>query len=118
MGPTRHERSLTRRRVSLDGRTRRTMGLALFVCVGSLLDALGTLHHVHQGGEEANPVLALALTSGPWLFLLLKLGLTGVGVCALAVHHQVPLAQRGLQGLALSYGGVLLMHLALALRLV
>ena len=118
MGPTQYERSRTRRRASLDGRTRRTMGLALFVCVGSLLDALGTLHHVHQGGEEANPLLTLALTGGPWLFLPLKLGLTGVGVCVLAAHHQMLLAQRGLQGLTLSYGVVLLMHLVLVLRLV
>ena len=48
-------------RASIDGRTRRTLVLALCVGVGSLLDALGTLHHVHQGGQEANPVLALAL---------------------------------------------------------
>ena len=94
------------------------MVLARFVYVGSLLDALGTLHHVHQGGEEANPVLALALTGGPWLFLPLKIGLTGVGVCVLATYHQVPLAQRGLHGLALSYGGVLLLHLVLVLHLV
>ena len=118
MGPTQYERLLTRRRASRDGRTRRTRGLALVVCVGSLLDALGTLHHVHQGGEEANPVLALALTGGLWFFLPLKLGLTGVGVCVLVAQRQVPLAQRGLQGLVLSYGGVLLMHLVLVLRLV
>ena len=62
-------------------------------------------------------VLALALTGGPWLLLPLKLSHTGVGVCVLEPSHQVPLAQRGWQGLALSDGGVLLMHLAIVLRL-
>jgi len=103
---------------SVDSRTRRTVVLALCVCVGSLLDALGTLHHVRQGGQEANPLLALALTGGPWLFLPLKIGLTGMGVGVLVAHHQVLLAQRGLYGLTLSYGVVLLVHLALVLRLV
>jgi hypothetical protein len=63
-------------------------------------------------------LLALALTGGPWLFLQLKIALTGAGVCVLAAQHQMPLAQRGLQGLTLSYGVVLLVHLALVLRLV
>jgi uncharacterized protein DUF5658 len=99
-------------------RGRRTVVLALFVCVGSLLDALLTLSHLAHGGEEANPLLALALTHGTALFLQLKIGLTGVGVWVLATHHQCPLAARGQQGLALGYGTVLVYHLVLCWRLV
>jgi hypothetical protein len=101
-----------------DGRARRTVGLALFVCVASLLDARLTLDHLARGGEEANPVLALALTHGTALFLPLKIALTGAGVWILTAHHQVPLAARGLQGLALGYGAVLVYHLVLCWRLV
>ena len=63
-------------------------------------------------------MLALALTGGIALFLPLKIGLTGSGVWVLAAHQQWPLATRGLHGLALGYGIVLLYHLLLALRLV
>jgi|SoiMethySBSTD1v2_1073268.scaffolds.fasta_scaffold70493_1 formate hydrogenlyase subunit 3/multisubunit Na+/H+ antiporter MnhD subunit len=96
----------------------RTVTLAFFVCVGSLLDAFLTLGHLAHGGEEANPLLALALAHSPTLFLQLKIGLTGVGVWVLAAHQQLPLAARGLQGLALGYGTVLVYHLVLCWRLV
>jgi hypothetical protein len=96
----------------------RTVVLAFFVCVGSLLDALLTLGHLAHGGEEANPLLALTLAHSTTLFLQLKIGLTGVGVWVLAAHQQFPLAARGLQGLALGYGTVLLYHLVLCWRLV
>jgi hypothetical protein len=39
----------------VDVLARRTVVLALLVFGGSLLDALCTLRHVHQGGQEANP---------------------------------------------------------------
>jgi len=91
--------------------------LALLVFVGSLLDALLTLRHLQHGGQEANPWLALALTHGTPRFLQLKISMTGGGVWLLAAHQQFPLAQRGLHGLALSYGVVLVYHLVLCLRL-
>jgi len=80
------------------------VALALLVFVGSLLEAFLTLRHLHQGGQEANPVLTMALTYGTPRFLQMKIGLTGVGVWWLAAHQQFPLAQRGLHGLTLSYG--------------
>ena len=54
----------------------RSGGLAVLVYVCSLLDALCTLRHLQQGGQEANPLLALALAGGTSLFLHLKIGLT------------------------------------------
>jgi len=97
---------------------RRTLVLALGVCIGSLLDALLTLGHLAHGGTEANPWLARALTSSTAWFLLLKMGLTGAGVWILVAHHQCPLAARGLNGIALVYGAVLVYHLLLYVRLV
>jgi hypothetical protein len=46
----------------IDGLARRTAVLVLLVFGGSLLDAGLTLLHLEDGGSEANPVLALALT--------------------------------------------------------
>ena len=94
------------------------VALALLVFVSSLLDALLTLRHLQHGGQEANPVLTMALTHSAQRFLQLKIGLTGVGVWVLAAHQQFPLAQRGLHGATLGYGVVLLYHLVLCLRLV
>ena len=94
------------------------MVLALLIFVSSLLDALLTLRHLYHGGQEANPLLAMALTNSTLLFLQLKIGLTGVGVWWLAAHQQFPLAQRGLHGLTLSYGVVLVYHFVLYLCLV
>ena len=98
---------------SESARTRRTLVLALCVCIASLLDALLTLDHLARGGEEANPVLALALTHSTTRFLQLKIGLTGAGIWILVAHHQCPLAVRGLYGIALVYGTLLVYHLLL-----
>ena len=68
--------------------------LALFVLAGSLLDALLTLRHLHQGGSEANSIMHLALTHSQTLFLAVKIGLTGAAVWVLAAHQQWPLALR------------------------
>jgi hypothetical protein len=96
----------------------RIVGLTVFVCVGSVLDALFTLLHLEEGGGEANPLMAVALAYGPICFVALKLVLTGGLAWVLAGHQQFPLAVRGLYGLALSYGAVLVYHLALVWRLV
>jgi hypothetical protein len=109
---------MLRHYTSVDSRAQRTVVLVLCVVVGSLLDALLTLSHLAQGGTEANPWLARALTHSTARFLQLKMGLTGVGVWILAAYHQCPLAARGLYGLALVYGAVLVYHLLLYVRLV
>ena len=102
----------------VDGLAWPSVVLALLIFVSSLLDALLTLRHLYHGGQEANPLLAMALTNSTLLFLQLKIGLSGVGVWWLAAHQQFPLAQRGLHGLALGYGVVLIYHFVLSLRLV
>jgi Domain of unknown function (DUF5658) len=96
----------------------RVVGLAVLVYVCSILDAPLTLRYLHNGGGEANPLLRLALVHSQTLFLALKIGITGAAVWFLAAHQQWPLAVRGLHGLALGYGTVLVYHLVLSLRLV
>jgi hypothetical protein len=113
----RRQRSVRRaaegHRVSGNGPPLRVVGLILCVLVGSLVDALLTLEYLRRGGSEANPLMALALTYGPAAFLGLKMGLSGVGVWVLAAHQQVPLALRGLLGLAVVYGLLLVCHVVL-----
>ena len=54
------------------------VGLAVLVCVCSLLDALLTLLHLEGGGCEANPLMHVALAHGTTLFVVLKLSITCV----------------------------------------
>jgi hypothetical protein len=96
----------------------RIVGLAVLVCVSSVLDALLTLLHLEDGGCEANPLMYMALAHGPTLFIALKLSITCVAAWFLAAHQQFPLAYRVLHGLALGYGVILHYHLALVLCLV
>jgi formate hydrogenlyase subunit 3/multisubunit Na+/H+ antiporter MnhD subunit len=100
-------------RAAVDGPTPRVVGLVLCVLVGSLVDAVLTLEHLQRGGSEANPLMALALTYGPTAFLGLKMGLSGVGAWVLAAYQQFPLALRGLHGLAVVYGLLLVCHVVL-----
>jgi len=96
----------------------RIVGLTVLVCVSSLLDALLTLLHLENGGGEANPLMYMAIAHGTTLFVVLKISITCVAAWFLAVHQQFPLAYRGLHGLALAYGVLLVYHLALVLHLV
>jgi Domain of unknown function (DUF5658) len=102
----------------VDGLAWRVVGLAVLVYGCSILDALLTLLYVQDGGGEANPVMQLTLAYGPTVFVALKLSLTGVAVWWLAAHQQWPLAARGLYGIALGYGAVLVYHLVLCWRIV
>ena len=102
----------------VDCLARPTVALAFLVVVGSVLDALLTLLYLQEGGSEANPLMDLTLAHSQTLFLALKIGITGPAVWFLAAHQQWPLAARGLSGLALGYGAVLVSHLVLAWRVV
>lgn len=103
-------------RTSVDTLAGRLVTLTVLIAVASGLEALFTLRHIQAGGSEAHPLMALALAAGPTGFVALKLGLTGMAVWWLAVHQQFPLAVRGLRGLrglALASGLVLVSHLVL-----
>jgi Domain of unknown function (DUF5658) len=79
----------------------------------AIVDAGLTLRYLEQGGREAHPVMALALTHGAALFMGLKMMLTGLGAWLLAAHQQFQLALCGLYGLAIGYEVLLCYHLLL-----
>jgi hypothetical protein len=76
----------------------------------SILDALFTLLYLERGGNEANPLMALALNLGVTTFVGLKMGLTGIGTVLLALHQNFRLGLRGLYGIVLIYLFLLVYH--------
>ena len=86
------------------------VALVLWVTVCSALDALFTLIYISNGGAEANPVMALALTYGTSTFVNLKMGITCLGVWMLSAFQYVPLASLVLQSLTLIYLGIMGLH--------
>ena len=87
--------------------------LALLVFGLSLLDAELTLQHLHDGGRELNPLIALVLTHSITAFVWIKTGVTGLGTWLLAAHQHFPVTYIGLHGLVLVYGLLLVYHLVL-----
>lgn len=68
----------------------------------SSVDAYLTLRMVAEGGEEANPVMRLALSLGEGSFVVVKTTLTLVGLALLSLHKTWPL---GRACLWLAFGG-------------
>jgi Domain of unknown function (DUF5658) len=91
----------------------RVIVLVFFVVLCSALDALFTLMHVQQGGDEANPIMAMALDQGMTSFVGAKMALTGLGAVLLALHQHFWLGICGLYALALIYASLLIYHLIL-----
>jgi hypothetical protein len=87
--------------------------LVFFVVLCSALDALFTLMFVQQGGDEANPIMAMALAQGMTSFVGAKMALTGLGAILLALHQQLWLGILGLYALTLIYASLLVYHLIL-----
>jgi hypothetical protein len=83
------------------------------ITVFSVLDALFTLLYINRGGGEANPLMDFALQLGPTMFLLIKMGLTGIGVTILALHQNFRAGLRGLYGIYCLYMLLLGYHGAL-----
>jgi Domain of unknown function (DUF5658) len=100
-----------------DNLARRVMVLAVFVYGCAILDALFTLLSLHTGGAEAPPLIRRTLVQSPALIFAVKIGISGPAVWFLAAHQQWPLAVRGLYGLAVGYGAVLVSHLVVCWRL-
>lgn len=80
------------------------------ITVCSILDALFTLLYLERGGNEANPIMALALSLGITTFVGLKMGLTGLGTVLLALHQNFRLGLRGLYSIVLVYLFLLAYH--------
>jgi len=90
--------------------------MLLFTVVGaSVLDALLTLLFIQDGGQEANPLMAVLINNGGAQFVGIKMTLTGLGAWFLAAHEYFPMAYNGLCMLAVGYVGILLIHAAILL---
>ena len=97
----------------VDQPSKEIVALSLLTVILSVLDALFTLLHLEGGGREVNPVMGLALAAGVSCFLVLKIGMTGLGVVFLAVHQNFRLSRIALHGVALAYSALLAYHSAL-----
>jgi hypothetical protein len=82
--------------------------LAVVMLALSVVDAFMTVTLLSGGAEEANPLLAFALNTHPYLFSIVKMALTGGSVVLLVVvarnrlFNLVP-GRRVFQGLVLAY---------------
>ena len=93
--------------------TPRVVVLVTCVLVCSVLDAYFTILHIQDGGQEANPLMALTLSYGYTPFVSIKMVLTGAGAWVLAAHQQFPLALHALYSLTCLYLALLVYHLSL-----
>lgn len=90
--------------------------MLLFTVVGaSVLDAFLTLLFIQDGGQEANPLMAVLINNGEAQFVGIKMTLTGLGAWFLAAHEYFAMAYNGLHVLAVGYVGILLIHAAILL---
>jgi hypothetical protein len=99
----------------VDCPSQRVVLLLFAVLICSVLDALFTLLFLERGGEEGNPLMALALSQGTAVFVGLKMALTGLGAWYMAAHQHFPVAFKGLHVLAGGYALLLFIHAALLL---
>ena len=94
-------------------------GIVKAVLVLNLLDALFTLLWVHAGlASEANPLIAELVNENAVGFVLVKLGLVGLGSWLLWNRQQRPIAVISIVAAFIVYYFVLLYHLQYASGLV
>jgi uncharacterized protein DUF5658 len=67
------------------------MFLSLVMLALSIADAFLTVTLLNGGAEEANPLLAIFVTSHPSMFAAVKMGLTGVSIVLLVAVAQTRL---------------------------
>src|SRR5262245_42621078 len=86
-------------------------GCALVVGL-SIADAYVTIRILAEGGQEANPVMALALTLGNTPFVAVKTMVTFLGAAVLCLHQQWALGRVGLSVVLGAYAVLALYHVA------
>jgi hypothetical protein len=86
------------------------------VAVGALcaIDAIFTLLYIQKGGGEANPVMAELIDCGPQQFVLVKCGVTNLGLIVLCLHKNFRWVKEVIGGLLLIYSLLFAYHLYLA----
>ena len=92
------------------------IALVLAVVAMSTIDLLATLLHLADGGDEANPLMAAALSaSGNAGFAVTKLLATAGGGVFLLLHVRFAGVRRALQLLVATYALVMLWHVVVAI---
>jgi hypothetical protein len=91
------------------------LGAAL-VAVGVLcaLDAVFTLLYLQKGGSEANPVMAEVIEWGPRTFVLIKCGVTNLGLMVLCLHKNFRFVGAVISSILAMYTALFLYHLYLS----
>lgn len=85
--------------------------MPLVLVLLSLLDAQFTLICIRRGGNEMNPIMALALLHSDVLFLVVKMLLTIIPAVVLASLTHRRSAVYGLYLANMLYGGIVYYHL-------
>lgn len=63
------------------------MYLIAVILILNVLDIYNTLYILERGGHELNPLMAYAMSHSVSLFVIIKLGLTTLGVLTLYYFH-------------------------------
>ena len=86
------------------------------VAIGVLcaLDAMFTLLYIQKDGKEANPIMAYVIDWGAQPFVLVKCGITNVGLAVLCLHKNFRWVKRVITALLALYVVLFLYHLYLA----
>lgn len=87
------------------------------VVVLILIDTFSTLHIIHMGGGEANPIMRWMLELSPIMFALVKAGTALVAFLLLGVHRYFPVARVLTSILLLAYGALVCYHVILLVRI-
>jgi uncharacterized protein DUF5658 len=86
------------------------------VAIGTLcaVDAVFTLLYLQHGGVEANPVMAQLIETGSQTFVLVKCGVTNVGLLVLCLHKNFRWVKQVVCALLVVYALLFVYHLYLA----
>ncbi len=90
--------------------------LLLTIFLFQVLDAYLTLAHLQRGGSELNPLMDELIGRSEPMFLVVKLGVSAIGLWFLGAHKQFPLVRPGLALIFVMFLGVVGWHCFLALN--
>jgi len=89
----------------------------ILVVILILIDTFSTLHIIHMGGGEANPLMRWMLELSPFWFALVKAGTALTAFFLLGVHRYFPVARVLTSVLLVAYGALVCYHAVLLVRI-
>lgn len=89
--------------------------VAVMVAIAVLcaLDAVLTLLYLQKGGTEANPVMAEVIEWGPRIFIVVKCGITNLGLLVLCLHKNFRYVRGVITAILGVYTALLVYHMYL-----